>query len=527
MDYASFIAKLPGERVRALEKRHKSQKVACSRSSWTAAIALPHNGFVSDMWLDGRWQLLLGLIPLAGCGDTTPVVDPDVDPNAPIQPLLVDRESSLWISDLAVGKSDEIAIVGSYKAALSLGDGWSLPAPAGRLDFFAGTLSESGHPLWAAGFGTIGEESFRAVAFDDVVTAAGHYGDVLGEANVVRFDDAGLVDREQSFALSASRGVATSPAGDTIVMGIAAPGADFGGGALSGDYPSANYIASFDVDGNWLWDRTIIGECVAHFSRMAVDSSGAVVAVGVCLGKFDLGPSIGVIGDAGNWDTYVAKFDAGGEPVFAQTFGAGDRLDVATTSDDGIVIAGFLHAEMDLGDFHLSGTDDAFVAKFDALGQVLWVRTIESTGAVTVYDMAIDSADNLLIAAGFRGTMETPGASSSIGEDVEQDAIVIKLDPSGEYLWERAFKALRQGPYLWAIDTNSRGEIFVAGDLLETADFGGITVTAPSTENYASFVAKLPPLITARPSACSNRNPPASPLSAWPGTPPPSTRCSW
>ncbi len=456
---------------------------------------MPHDGFVSDMWRDGRWQLLLGLIPLAGCGHTAQVVDHDVDPNAPIQPLLVDRESSLWIADLAVGKSDEIAIVGGYRAALSLGDGWSLPAPARDLDFFAGTLSESGHPLWAAGFGTTGGESFRAVAFDDVVTAAGVYGDVLGAANVVRFDDAGLVDREQSFALSASQGVATSPAGDTIVMGIAAPGADFGGGALSGDYPSANYIASFDVDGNWLWDRTIIGECVTHFSSMAVDSSGAVVAVGVCLGKFDLGPSIGVMGDAGNYDTYLAKFDAGGEPVFAQTFsadGAFERLNVGTTSDDGIVISGFLHREMDLGDFHLSGTDDAFVAKFDALGQVLWARTIESTGAVTVKAMAIDSADNLLIAARFRGTMETPGASSSIGGDVDEDAIVIKLDPSGEYLWERTIKAL-QGPHLWAIDTNSRGEIFVAGELDEAADFGGITVTAPSTENSASFVAKLPP----------------------------------
>ncbi len=48
------------------------------------------------------------------------------------------------------------------------------------------------------------------------------------------------------------------------------------------------------------------------------------------------------------------------------------------------------------------------------------------------------------------------------------------------------------GPYLDAIDVNSRGEIFVAGSLLRDADYAGTTITVPSTMDYASFIAKLP-----------------------------------
>jgi hypothetical protein len=97
------------------------------------------------------------------------------------------------------------------------------------------------------------------------------------------------------------------------------------------------------------------------------------------------------------------------------------------------------------------GSEALFVARFDAGGQALWTKTVESSEYVHARGVAVDSADNLVIAAGFRGTLEAPFASTS---EFWGDSIVFKLDASGDYIWERVIGGPRREEVV-AIDVDA------------------------------------------------------------------------
>lgn len=121
-----------------------------------------------------------------------------------------------------------------------------------------------------------------------------------------------------------------------------------------------------------------------------------------------------------------------------------------------------------------------------APGEPLWGRRFGSSFGDTVADVALDPDGNIIVVGWVRGTADLgAGVLPGAGGD---DAFVIKLSPTGEYLWSRRFGGPNdEGASGVAIDTD--GAIVVVGSYLGTGTFAGVPLV--SAGGYDGWVAKL------------------------------------
>ena len=221
---------------------------------------------------------------------------------------------------------------------------------------------------------------------------------------------------------------------------------------------------------------------------VAVDSQGNILVVGEFYDTLDIG--CGPLVSAGLTDAFVAKLDPSGACLWQK--GAGDGTfqraeGVAVDHTGNVLVTGDFRGTLDFGCGALTTTanDDAFIVKLDPSGNCLWQRR----GAAND-----DSFLQLVrIAADPDGNVLLAGSfEGSIGLGCNPiaastlgDAVVAKLDPAGNCLW------LRTGH--WAdgkgLATDGAGNVLVAGDFYSSLDLGCGSI---ETETYYDgFVAKL------------------------------------
>jgi hypothetical protein len=115
-------------------------------------------------------------------------------------------------------------------------------------------------------------------------------------------------------------------------------------------------------------------------------------------------------------------------------------------------------------------------------GQILWGKPFGGVGAENLYAVDTDTAGNI-----FMG-----GDSSDLGVNF---ATLTKLSPAGDLLWSLTFAgtAMVQGSTIFALTTDSSGNVFVTGYFSGTMDFGNGTIPIVSTGYTDIYVAKFSP----------------------------------
>ena len=107
------------------------------------------------------------------------------------------------------------------------------------------------------------------------------------------------------------------------------------------------------------------------------------------------------------------------------------------------------------------GLSDAFLVKYDSLGNIQWNRFLGGDTTDTFDVIAIDSSNNVYVA----GRTSVSGTSRSL---------LAKYNTSGTQQWARTLgtdAAFHNNSWL-AIDTDSSGNIYVAGETYNTAQRG-------------------------------------------------------
>jgi hypothetical protein len=374
---------------------------------------------------------------------------------------------------------------------------------AGDWDAYVVSFDSDAQALWARGFGDDASQQFHGIAFDaqGALLATGIFegsyvldGESFGPPNVnvlAKFDTQGNVVWAKAFAGSEGSDVAPFSNGDVVMVGHVFGGADFGGGTLTGPSTVDGYVVKFTEAGDWLWDYPFSGSTVLP-EGVAVDAAGDVVVIGRFADDFDFGQ--GPVGGTGSWNGFIVRFDSEGELVRGQTFGQtvtgpddnGWAFPEGVAVDDqrNVVISGNFDGNIDFGDGSHTASEGMFVVKFDVSGNVLWSRDYDSgqvpTGAT---DVAVDPFGNVLMAGYFRNSLDTPMPLSGAA-----DAVVIKLDPDGDFIWARAFGA--DYAEAMTIASDALGNALVGGRFFEDIDFGEGVVSA---QNADIFVVKLEP----------------------------------
>lgn len=184
---------------------------------------------------------------------------------------------------------------------------------------------------------------------------------------------------------------------------------------------------------------------------VAVDSLGNVYVVGTTNGDLDNQLN------SGTDDLYLSKYDAAGNLVWSRLLGASDTTSgfaVAVDSGDNVVVVG--QTSVPLTDTAYGGGSDTFVTKFTSEGQEQWTRQAAPFAADGGLGVTFDSSDNVFVtgyALGAVASDQTYGGGS--------DAFVTKLDSSGTLQYNKQFGGTGNETAT-AITVDNAGNLYVA-----------------------------------------------------------------
>ncbi|MFS8159219.1 MAG: hypothetical protein ACMG6E_03225, partial [Candidatus Roizmanbacteria bacterium] len=150
-----------------------------------------------------------------------------------------------------------------------------------------------------------------------------------------------------------------------------------------------------------------------------------------------------------------------------------------------------------------SGTDnksnslggyDIFLTKINADGTYGWTKTWGGTGNDAVYNLAIDSSNNVLVVGEFLATVDfDPGAgTTSYTSSGSVDIFLSKFTTDGDFSYVKVIGGTSHDRGHGVV-VNSSGEIFIAGKFNSTVDFdpsAGID-NMVSAGNYDAYLTKF------------------------------------
>lgn len=181
----------------------------------------------------------------------------------------------------------------------------------------------------------------------------------------------------------------------------------------------------------------------------------------------------------GNGDVFVAKYNSKGTLQWVQSAG-GTLFDegrgIVLDIEGNIYITGTFNSSARFGNISITsaGYSDAFVAKYNNNGNILWVKQIGGISYDVGNDIKIDTIGNVYVAGSYTNN------STYIYE-----MFIYKYTNNGTFQWSQSAKG-KANAYSIAVD--KEGNQYVTGLFEGTAIFGTTTKTAVG--EFDIFIAK-------------------------------------
>lgn len=219
--------------------------------------------------------------------------------------------------------------------------------------------------------------------------------------------------------------VAIDPSGDVLVDGAFEGAVDFGGGEVTtAPEQLAHWIGKRSgADGSYLWTKVLGGAALANFSLdgMRVDAQGNAIIAGALSGT---------------------------QQIAGRTISSGPA---------------------------------AYVAKLSPVGDLLWIRTLETNPSyLNVFGLAVGADGRIYFTGEFQGTVHFPNGDLVGGPGL--NFYLAALEPDGTVRWGRQVPVGR-------LAAASDGSIILAGAVDASTTFGGVNIDL--SEDPAQFAAEI------------------------------------
>jgi PKD repeat protein len=218
------------------------------------------------------------------------------------------------------------------------------------------------------------------------------------------------------------------------------------------------FVAKIADNGTLLWN-TFMGAAGNDFvNSIAVDGSGTVYVTGISAAAWGSPINPYTV----DQDAFVAKLDGNGTLLWNTFMGAAGYDFVNGIAVDGsgnVYVTGHSAAAWGSPINAHAGNLDAFVAKFDGSGNRLWNTFMGSASSDHGSGIAIDGAGTVYVTGDSDASWGSP-INSHAGSI---DAFVAKFNSSGSRLWN-TFMGSAFVDYVYGIAVDGSGDVYVTGD---------------------------------------------------------------
>ena len=235
------------------------------------------------------------------------------------------------------------------------------------------------------------------------------------------------------------------------------------------------YLGRLNYAGNSLWLKKAISlPDGGGISVMSNDHSGRIYILGTSFA----GATLDTINIPAG--VFVSRVNSDGDFLWAKKivdlFGTFSWNIKAINT--GFIASGIYYDSLIIDSIQIvgRGKHDLFIALFDSLGSVQWVRSYGGPQSEFKSIMDIDDQGNIYITAFFSDSIYFDSTLLTHGG---KDVFLAKFDPQGNFLWAKQLFANGDAESN-DIDVDDQGNVYITGYFNLQATFGGNTVTATS-----------------------------------------------
>lgn len=271
------------------------------------------------------------------------------------------------------------------------------------------------------------------------------------------------------------------------------------------------FLAKYNSNGNIIWAKKFGRVNTEIGNSLVTDNNSNIFLTGTFTGTSNLNPvSPGfTVSSTGADDIFISKFDALGNFLWGKVFGGtNSEIPNSITLDynTNILLTGLYYGS---GDYDPSvavntlpwvGSSDAFIAKYDSLGNYVWAKPIGGNYSESGKSVISDYSGNVYFTGFFQGTVDfdpSPGIANMVSISQTKDIFITKFNSSGNYQWAKRMgnDADEEGNCI-VLDTSAH--IALTGYFNKTVDFDPSIATYTLTTfdavsnwtNYSFYVAK-------------------------------------
>lgn len=261
-----------------------------------------------------------------------------------------------------------------------------------------------------------------------------------------------------------SRSMSVDGSGNIYLTGPINGNVNFGGNTYIGTGNSI-FTAKYNTNGVFQWFRRSTpgtGEILV-VRNIAADPSGKVTIVGHFTGNTAFG--LTTLTSAGGLDAFVAQYDAAGNLLWAKRMGGVENdiaHDIAIDSENNVIVLGYFQATLNINSNTLisAGEYDVFIVKFSSTGVLGWITRDGGTKNEEVQAIAVDAEDNIYIS----GDFEKPSTFGSTILSGKGGATIFlaKYTKNGDFVWAKELGGEGQQSIV-KIAADTKGNLYGVG----------------------------------------------------------------
>ena len=208
------------------------------------------------------------------------------------------------------------------------------------------------------------------------------------------------------------------------------------------------FLIKLNAAGNLLWackwDQQYLGVYSYPF-RLNFDGNGNILFTGYFSNSFDFdpGPGTNIVNAIGSLQYFILKLNAAGNFVWVRTFGGLNNTPQCyskVNSSGDIFLAGHFHGNFDFdpgaGTYNMNAPNrDIFIMKLNPSGNFVWAKHTTGSLNTWVNDLKLDNAGNLMVTGSFSGTTDfDPGTATLPLQQEQQLLMKIFMLPNSRHL---------------------------------------------------------------------------------------------